>query len=371
MRIIGTIDSETSAHRFGAYLKRQGIENHVDALRDLVSGRLAYQVWVADEDQISDANRALERFNLNPADSLYDMPILDTAFPENPKEEAPREAPSRRHFAPVTSFFLALCVFVYLLNWMQESSVKEEGFSEQTFLMTSIQRSFLFDQPPVFEKFDAFIREHEIPPAQKLEDLSPDLRAELESVQKTPYWKGIYDWTLLKIKTGDAGDSEGPLFVRIREGQVWRLFTPCLLHRDFFHILFNMIWLWVLGRPVEQRIGSFRTVLLTFLIAIFSNTLQYLMSGPLFLGYSGVVMGLAGFIWMRERIAPWEGYPLQRSTVLFLGFFVLAMFVLQTMSFFVQIFSGLPFILSIANTAHLAGALIGALLGRLSYFARN
>jgi GlpG protein len=132
-----------------------------------------------------------------------------------------------------------------------------------------------------------------------------------------------------------------------------------------------MIWLWVLGRPIEQRIGAGRTLLLTFAAAIASNVVQYLMSGPLFLGYSGVVMGLAGFIWMRERIAPWEGYPVQKGTMLFLGFFILAMFVLQSLSFFVQIFSDLPFILSIANTAHIAGAIVGMLLGRLSLFARS
>ena len=369
MRIIAKLADETGAHRFSAFLKRQNIENHVDVQRDLAVGCLpAYQIWVTDEDKIPEANDYLQRFNANPADPLFDEPIFDMA---SRGEEALPEAPTRRHYAPVTSFFLALCVFVFLLNWIQESSEREEGLSEQTVLLTPVQTSLLFDLPPAVEKFEAFVEKHEIPPTQKLKDMSPDLRQELESLQKTPYWQGIYDWLLLKIKTGDPSASVGPLFIKIREGQIWRLFSPCILHRDLLHILFNMIWLWVLSRPIEQRIGAIKTLLLTLIVAVFSNTLQYLMSGPLFLGYSGVVMGLAGFIWMRERQAPWEGYPLQRGTILFLGFYVAAMFVLQTMSFFVQIFSDLPFILSIANTAHIAGGAIGALLGRLSYFARN
>ena len=32
-------------------------------------------------------------------------------------------------------------------------------------------------------------------------------------------------------------------------------------------------------------------------------------------------MGMAGFIWMRQRKAPWEGYPLHPSTFSFLGLF--------------------------------------------------
>ena len=93
------------------------------------------------------------------------------------------------------------------------------------------------------------------------------------------------------------------------------------------------------------------------------------MSGPFFLGYSGIVMGLAGFIWQRERIAPWEGYPLQRSVVIFLAVFVLAMFALQFGSFLFFLFTDSTFAPNIANTAHIAGALLGVGLARLPYFA--
>jgi GlpG protein len=358
MRVIGIL-SDIHARKFSAFLTRRGIENRLEA-----SGG-AFQIWVADEDRLNEADELLRRFDANPSDPFFDVPIL-----EQIQEEVPPEPIARRMFAPVTSFFVALCAFIYLLNTMQEFQMREKGLSGETFLLTQVQSALLFDLPPPVEKIDAFVKEHQVFTTQQLEE-NPELKSQLEELQKTPYWKGVYDWTLLKAKKQDTSQAEGPLFSKIREGEIWRLFSPCVLHRDLLHILFNMIWLWVLGRPIEQRIGPFRTLLLTLTVGILSNTVQYLMSGPLFLGYSGVVMGLAGLIWMRERKAPWEGYPLQRGTILFLAFFVLAMFVLQSLSFFVQIFTNLPFILSIANTAHIIGALIGALLGRLSFFARN
>jgi GlpG protein len=132
-----------------------------------------------------------------------------------------------------------------------------------------------------------------------------------------------------------------------------------------------MIWLWVLGRPIEQRIGIAKTGLLTVIAGVSSNTIQYLVSGPFFIGYSGVIMALAGFIWMRERVAPWEGYPLNRTTILFLLLFIGSMFLLTFASFFFQLFTSVAFAPNIANTAHIAGALVGAFLGRFSFFAQK
>jgi len=179
-----------------------------------------------------------------------------------------------------------------------------------------------------------------------------------------PGWNGLYALLLGQSDTG-------PLFFQISHGEIWRLFSPAFLHRDLMHLAFNMLWLWVLGRPIEERIGAVRTVVLTLILAAVSNTAQYLMSGPLFLGYSGVALGLAGFTWSREKIAPWEGYPLHRSTVLFLVIYVLALMGLQVVSFILMFFKNVSFSASIANTAHIAGALTGLSLGRLKFFAHR
>ena len=73
---------------------------------------------------------------------------------------------------------------------------------------------------------------------------------------------------------------------------------------------------------------------------------------------------------MRQRKAPWEGYLLQRSTILFIAFYIIAMLVIQLVVFFSEL-SGktlLPYI-GIANTAHIVGAVSGILLGRCKFFS--
>lgn len=37
--------------------------------------------------------------------------------------------------------------------------------------------------------------------------------------------------------------------------QPWRLFTYMFLHASAWHIIFNMLWLWWMGRSVEQTLG--------------------------------------------------------------------------------------------------------------------
>ncbi|CCB89927.1 rhomboid protease glpG [Simkania negevensis Z] len=161
------------------------------------------------------------------------------------------------------------------------------------------------------------------------------------------------------------------MFIKLRQGEVWRLITPCLLHGGFLHILFNMLWLWLLGRQIEERIKLWQYLLITLIIGIVSNAAQYLMSGPLFIGYSGIITGLAGFIWMRQRQAPWEGYPLNRGTLIFLMVFIFGMLALQVISFILMRTGAVEFPMNIANTAHITGAIVGALLGRIPFFARG
>lgn len=38
--------------------------------------------------------------------------------------------------------------------------------------------------------------------------------------------------------------------------QPWRLVTYMFLHGSFFHLLFNMLWVWFLGRMVEEHLGT-------------------------------------------------------------------------------------------------------------------
>ncbi len=317
MRLIGTVPNESQARRFSAYLLERGIENRCEASPDHC------QIWVADEDRLAEAAEELKQFCANPSDLRYNS--------AEPIEEGELPEPKIGKKAPLTVLLLAICLFVYVLNFFQELSQEKEAPP----LSTPVQEALVYDLPTA------------------------------------PYWHGLYDIVSFKLKGEDTSGIEGPLFVQIRKGELWRLASPSILHLSFLHILFNMVWLWVLGRPIEERIGFFRLLSLTLLLAVVTNTAQYLMSGPLFLGFSGIVTGWAGFIWMREKIAPWEGYPVHRSTILFLAIFIFAMLGLQIVSFFLAVFTPITFPVALANTAHIVGFVMGAIFGRFPCFARR
>lgn len=369
MRIIGTLSHENEARRLTNYLTSQGIANNCEVAFDAATGQMSYKIWIREEDKIREAASILADFQKNPTDRKFDAPPPE---PEpiaiDPEER--EEPPPHRFGTHLTHFLIALCAFVFFINTLQEVPLRKEGLSEESFLITPLQALFMYDLPPAFEALEKIIEKYEIE-GEKVNDIPPAVKAEIESATKAPYWKGIYSWVVGKIKGEDTSSGEGPLFVQLRKGQIWRLITPCVLHQDLLHILFNMLWLWYLGRPIEQRIGPSRTLLLSLIAGVGSNTIQYFMSGPFFIGYSGIVTALAGFIWMRERIAPWEGYPLNRATILFLLFFIGAIFALQVAAFLIQIFSTHNFAPNIANTAHIAGAIIGALLAKSPYFAQR
>jgi GlpG protein len=371
MRVAGTLSHENHARRLAQYLTSQGIGNNCEVLFDAAHGHMTYQIWIRDEDQIVLAQSIIEEFQKNPSDPKFDAPIPEPEMvPENEDEEAPPPPPAHRFKPHLTHFLIALCAMFFFLNTLQEIPLRKEGLSEQNFLMTPLQARFMYDLPPAFVKLEEIINRNEIAETP-VKDIPPEVKTEIDAANNTPYWKGIYGWVVGKIKGTDTSTGEGPLFYQIRQGEVWRLFTPCLLHKDLLHILFNMLWLWYLGRPIEERIGFSRTLLLTLVAGIASNTIQYLMSGPFFIGYSGIVTALAGFIWMRERLAPWEGYPLNKATILFLLFFIGAIFALQVTAFLIQIFTSYNFAPNIANTAHIAGAVIGALLAKYRFFAQR
>lgn len=140
----------------------------------------------------------------------------------------------------------------------------------------------------------------------------------------------------------------------VREGQFWRLFTPALLHGSILHLLFNMIWLYDLGGLVESRRGSLYLVVFVLVTGIFSNVAQYLLHlppdrSPFFLGMSGVVYALFGFVWMKSRYDPRSGMYLHPNTV----FWMIAWFVACAVGL----------IENVANVAHGAGLVAGVLIG--------
>jgi membrane associated rhomboid family serine protease len=90
----------------------------------------------------------------------------------------------------------------------------------------------------------------------------------------------------------------GPLIAR---GDWWRLITPMFLHGYLLHLGFNMFALWVIGRAVEQYLGSLRYVLLYFVsgLAGSAGALVYAPHAP-GVGASGAIFGILGAMLILE-----------------------------------------------------------------------
>jgi GlpG protein len=381
MRLIGTVDTENQAYAFYSFLLKEGIQNIYEQFSEEKTNQKKYRIWVYDEDDLEKSIEWLKNFKEHPDDPQFlspEIPVVPTPPPPNYAEISEKEdlkwqpvrsMPIQRRRSPftLTNLIIILCSFLFLWNDFQEAEiVKDKGPVAVEIALTPIMQSLLFDFPASYKYVQEMLDKFPMNTYKEQKDLPPDAQALLKQAEDAPSWKGIF--TYFEQRKTNASI---PMFEKIRQGEVWRLFTPCVLHRDFLHILFNMIWVWILTKQIEARLSKWKICLMILILAVVSNVAQYFMSGPFFLGFSGVIVGMAGFIWMRQKTAPWEGYPLEKGTVLFLLFFVIAMFALELLTFSLQLFSVIKLTPNIANTAHVVGGLVGMLLGRVSFFSRR
>ncbi len=392
MRLICTITdlNRETPLALSYYLTGQGIQNECEEVDGTNKDNPQFRIWVYDEDEIERAQALYREYQTNPHDPKYrahyetNLRPQEESFPSEAKEisaDDPDEIPTVKRkallspapYGPISLFILFTIVALFLWAQLQrgESLIPPQipGVIPAV-MLAPIEKALIYDYPAYFEMRDRLFKIYTRSDIEQQKPPSSEARKILQEMRQTPVWMGIYERVVSHYKNSSAPVGyQGPLFEKIGQGQVWRVFTPALLHFDLLHIFFNALWFVLLGNQIEFRIGWFRYLLLILATAIIANTAQYLMSGPFFMGLSGVVVGMAAFIWARQQVAPWEGYLLQRFTLIFLTIFVLGMFALQLAFFFMQIWGNFTSPISIANTAHLVGGIVGYLLGRLRFFA--
>jgi GlpG protein len=301
MRMIGHLDGEEKARVFGDYLFVLGIENQVE-----VDKGDSWAVWIHNEEHLQKAGSLLKQYQANPNEPRFHATAksAEEVREQKKREQAAYEArqKTRRHlfrtvtgygFGPLTFILICLCGVIYGLTQLKYGG--------------------------------------------SLEAKLPFLISERD-IMNAPFWTKVW----YRITQG---------LPEVRRGEVWRLLTPIFMHGDFLHIFFNMLWLLDLGSMVEGRQGTWYFAILVVVFGVFSNLVQYVISGPVFFGMSGVVYGLIGYIWIRGKVDPGSGLLLHPSTV--------------TMAM-IWLVIGLTGVLGVANGAHFGGLAIGMAWGYLS-----
>src|ERR1043166_4546138 len=262
MRLIGHFADEPSARVFADYLYVQGIENQLEHQK-----QDGWGIWILDEDKIDRASGLLTTFRRDPSDPKYRTEAKGAAElragEAKEKEAYGKKVRNRRHlFRSLTPYGFGPLTFALMVACIAVFFLSKFGADHQ-----AIMSLFITDFDETFGHWDASLPE-------------------------------------------------------IRHGQIWRLFTPVLIHFGPWHIIFNMLCLRDLG------------------------------SSPDCGGMSGVIYGLLGYVWIRGKLDPASGLYLHPTTVMMM------------LIWFVVCFVGL--IPRIANTTHAAGLAIGMGWGFLS-----
>jgi rhomboid protease GluP len=106
----------------------------------------------------------------------------------------------------------------------------------------------------------------------------------------------------------------------IRAGQLWRFFTPMLLHGSFMHIGFNMYALYAFGTGLERRLGRRRFFLLYILSGFAGSVMSFLFTSGYSIGASGGIFGLIGaegvFLYQNRKLFGAQAMKAMQNVVL-------------------------------------------------------
>lgn len=158
-----------------------------------------------------------------------------------------------------------------------------------------------------------------------------------------------YSWT--SSGAGLWPDQRNDISTYLELG-LWGIWRHTLLHFGLVHILSNLFWMWIFGRALEAKKERTGFIALMLFCGLIGNILQWWLSGPSFGGVSGVVYGLAAWVWLRQTRYRLD-YGIPSSLMLVMVVFILISITSDTL---------MPGLLNFGNGAHLGGLLTGLLL---------
>ena len=162
---------------------------------------------------------------------------------------------------------------------------------------------------------------------------------------------------LLFIKTNFDSSFENTYLIN---NEWWRLITPTFLHFSITHLVFNCLWIYILGSRIEKLDGLSVFLFIFILTGILSNAGQFFWTQQyLFGGLSGAVYGLLGYCFIIELDGRHGRYGLPEALYLFMFIWLLVGFT-GVLSFF-----GFG---NVANTAHLVGMIAGFIIGLITKY---
>ena len=304
MRLIGHIQGSDAAHLFGDYLYAQGVDNRLDRS----GGSDLWEIWILSEDHLDPAKVFLEQFLKDPSNPRFGAEAARAKDLRVQKAMEQRAyAQKMEQGAQAMQSTLCLPMGRWTLGIMVLCGI--------VFLMQSLGDEV---------------------------------------------YKSLFYWlSISRMKPG--GGSIG--LPEVLRGEVWRLVTPIFMHGNFIHILFNLLWLKDLGSVIEYRQGPRRFMGVLLWTAVVSNLAQYWMSGPLFLGISGVVLACLVIFGCRVDSTPRAGMRLPQGVV-----FMMLLWVFLGISGSIESMTGMR----VANTAHVAGLVAGCIMGiAVSFLSRR
>jgi GlpG protein len=265
----------------------------IDSSLEEKEGEEGYEIWISDEDQINEASFHYQEFLKNHDDPKFKVKLKDKRKPESLPES------KKSGFKQ------------YNLGNKWRSQEKSPGVVTLALIITSVAVFLISGMGKNTQIIGPFFISEEI----------------------------------------NGGLDE------IISGQFWRLITPIFLHFNLLHILFNCMWLHSLGSQIEKKKGTKFFITFILCTAIVSNLSQFLITGPAFGGMSGVVYGLFGYVWIKSRLDPGDGFYIDPViAMIMLGFFLVC---------FTGAFGG------VANWAHAGGLIVGLGWGYGSAFKWN